>query len=306
MTSRNVLNTLKILFWGVVAVIAALTMLALYRGQNPFDSIDFTHTNQGTLSVLHEQTITENITSVNLGWNVGGINVVVSNDDKIHLIERSYEKVAQSKWAIVSVNGDTLKITSGNKNAFWFFFWHTPETFLEVQLPKKTYDEFRLSVTSGNNKVTDLSVKAMDINSTSGNLSIKNLAAETLDLNMTSGQTTFQNAAMHDFDGVMTSGNMTYDGVVDRSLRLTMTSGQFSTQLGETAPKNIDFQMTSGQASFSLNAEADFTLTLSKTSGSFAANFEHTQNGSKYTYKNGRDAYRMGMTSGSLSFNIQN
>lgn len=306
MTSRNVLNTLKILFWGVVVVIAALAMLALYRGQNPFDSIDFTRPNQGPLSVLHEQTITENITSVNLGWNVGGITVVASSDDKIHLIERAYEKVARSKWAIVSINGDTLKVTSGNKNAFWFFFWHSPETYLEVQLPKKNYDEFKLSVTSGNNKVTDLSVKEMDVNSTSGNLSIKNLAAETLDLTMTSGQTTFQNASMHDFDGVMTSGNMTFDGVVDQSLRLTMTSGQFSTQLNEAAPKNIDFQMTSGLARFTLNGAADFTLTLSKTSGSFAANFDHTQNGNKYTYGNGRDTYRMGMTSGSLSFDIQN
>jgi lia operon protein LiaG len=305
MNSRKIAGVLRILFWGVVAVIAALTMFAFYRGENPFDSINFNHANSGTLSVLHEQTITENITNVNLGWNAGGVTVVASNDDKIRLIERSYENVAQNKWAIVSISGETLKVTSGIKNAFWFFFWHSPETYLEVQLPKKTYDTFKLSVTSGNNKVSDLSVKSLDVNSTSGNLSIKNLTAETVDFNMTSGQTTFENAAAHEFDGVMTSGNMTFDGVIDQNMRLTMTSGQFSTQLRESAPKTIDFQMTSGQARFMLDATADFTLSLNKTSGSFAANFEHTQNGNKYTYKNGKDTYHMGMTSGSLTVDIQ-
>jgi lia operon protein LiaG len=305
MNSRKIAGILRILFWGVIAVIAALTMFAFYRGENPFDSIDFDQPNSGTLSVLHEQTITENISSVNLGWNAGGVTVVASNDDKIRLIERSYENVAQSKWAIVTVSGETLKVTSGIKNAFWFFFWHSPQTYLEVQLPKKTYDTFKLSVTSGNNKVSDLSVKSMDVNSTSGNLSIQNLAAETVNFNMTSGQTTFENASTHDFDGVMTSGNMTFDGSVDQTMRLTMTSGQFSTQLKASAPKTIDFQMISGQAKFTLDATADFTLSLNKTSGSFAANFEHTQNDKKYTYKNGRDTYHMGMTSGSLTFDIQ-
>jgi hypothetical protein len=306
MTSRNVASILKILFWSVVAVIAALSMLALYRGQNPFDSIDFTHTNQGSLSVLHEQTIVDDITSISLGWNVGGVTVAASNDEKIHLIERAYESVSESKWASVNVDGKTLKVVSRNKNAFWFFFWHTPETYLEVQLPKKTYEMFRLSVTSGNNKISDLSAKAMDINSTSGNLSIKNLDTETLDFNMTSGQTTFENAKIHDFGGIMTSGSMHYDGVVDQKLHVTMTSGLFTAKLAETAPQNIDFQMTSGSAHVTLSAAADFTLTLSKTSGSFAADFQHTQNGNKYTYKNGKDDYRFGMTSGSLTFSIQN
>lgn len=302
MNSRNIASILKILFWGVVALIASLLFLSFYRGENPFVSFD---TQPGPLSILHEETISDNITSIHLSWNVGGVTVIASKDDKIHLIERSYNKVSQNKWLSTTIVGETLRITSRNKNAFWFFIWHSPETYLELQLPVKTYDDFRLNVTSGQNEVHDLSTKKFDINSTSGSLWIKNLNTEKLDFSMTSGQTTIEASKTHDLSGVMTSGSLKYEGMVDQSIHLTMTSGQFNTTLTEIAPQSINFQMTSGLAQINLKAPADFTLALSKTSGSFAANFQHTQDGNKYTYKNGKDDYRFGMTSGSLSFSIQ-
>ncbi|TFG82713.1 MAG: hypothetical protein E4G74_02300 [Erysipelotrichales bacterium] len=302
MTSHNIANVLKIFFWGIVVVIATMVMLSFSRGENPFDTID---TDQGTLSVLHEQTINEDISSISLGWYIGGVTVTASNDDKIHLVERAYANVAESKWANVSVNGGTLKITSRNKSVFNFFFWHTPSTYLELRLPAKEYTSFALNLTSGENEVRDLSTLLFDVNSTSGTLTIKNLSTEKLELNMTSGQTTFTDAKTQEFDGVITSGNLRYDGVVDQRLDLTMTSGVFNTELRESAPQSIDFHMTSGVAHITLATPADFMLTLSKTSGLFTANFNHTQNGNKYTYKNGRDDYRFGMTSGALTIKTQ-
>lgn len=302
MNSRNIASVLKILFWGIIAMIAGLLLFSFYKGNNPFETIT---PEQGPLSVLHEETITEEIISVNLSWNVGGVKVIVSKDDNIHLIERSYVAVSKSKWAITSTANKTLKISSGNKNSFFFLFWHTPATYLELQLPAKTYDTFKFSVISGKNELSDLSVNLLNVNSTSGNISVKNLRADTLKLNITSGNITLGNATIHTFDAVMTSGNMIYDGVVDQRLDLTMTSGQFNSDLRGTAPQSIDFQMTSGQAHFTLAAPADFQLSLSKTSGNFSADFDHSQNGNTYTYKNGRDDYRLKMTSGSLTFSLQ-
>lgn len=302
MNSRTIASILKVLFWGIIALIGSLLLLSFYKGDNPFETIT---PDQGTLSVLHEETFNEDITSINLSWNVGGVKVVVSNDDKIRLIERSYVAVSSSKWAKTSIDNKTLKISSGNKNSFFFLFWHTPATYIELQLPVKTYDDFKLNVTSGNNELNDFTVKSLDINSTSGSIRVKNLVADTLKLNMTSGSMSFGNANIHSIDAVMTSGDMVYDGVIDQRLDLTMTSGQFNSDLRGVAPQSIDFQMTSGQAHFTLAAPSDFQLSLSKTSGSFTADFDHSQNGSKYTYKNGRDDYRLGMTSGSLTFSVQ-
>jgi hypothetical protein len=303
MTSRKVAAVFKIFFWAIVAVIAGLVLLMFYRGENPFNIID---TNQGPLSILNEQTISDNITSITVGWNVGGVTVKVSADDKIHIVERSHEAIAQNKWATVTVSGEALRITSKNKNAFFFIFWHSPQTYLELSLPAKVYETFNLNVTSGNNEIRDLAVKTLDINSTSGNLDVKNIDVETLRFTMTSGHSDYANAKTHVFDGVMTSGDLSYDGVVDQRLDLTMTSGQFNTTLLDTAPQTIDFNMTSGVSRFTLPATSDFTMSLSKTTGIFSANFEHTQNGNKYTYKTGRDDYRLGMTSGSLTLVVQN
>ncbi len=303
MNSRNIANGIRVVVWAIVAIVASLLMLSFYNGENPLQIID---NHDGPLSVLQEKTITEMITSVNLDWNAGGVTVRASSDDKVHLVERSYEKVTESKWASVTVAGGTLRIASRNKNIFNFFFWHSPQTYLELSLPAKTYEFFKLNVTSGNNEIFDLSAKKTDFNSTSGDLSIKNLTADTLDFNMTSGQSVFENVKVHDLSGVMTSGNLRYVGVVDQLLDVTITSGQFKTTLQEMAPKTIDFQMTSGLAKFELAAPADFQLQLSKTSGSFTANFAAVQDGNRYTYKTGRDNYRLGMTSGSLTFSVLN
>ena len=301
MKTNTIASLLKATFWLVIAALAALVMVSFMQGNNPFDFVDQP---QGPITVLYERTVAEEITKLNINWNVGGVEIKVSEDDHIHIVERGRGDVPESKWASFTQENGSLTITSKNKNFIYLFFWHTPETYLELRLPKITYDSVMLNVTSGNNTIDDLSVDRLTTRSTSGILRFNNLTANTLKLDMTSGQTFFEDSIVPEIDAVMTSGTFNFDGVIADTLDLTMTSGLFTARLKETAPRTIDFQMTSGSADFDLNAPADFVLRLSKTSGNFSANFPNVKENNTYTYKNGRDDYRINMTSGSIQFNV--
>lgn len=300
MRNRPVLNLIKALFWLVVAALASLVFIAFMNGENPF-MIKY---EEGDLRVLHQETISEDISSIEIDWTSGGVDILKSSDDKIHIVERSTAELDESKWLKKTVIDETLKITSRNRNVFYFFFWHTPQTFLEIRLPDKLYDEVKLNLPSGLNRIAALNAGNVEIDATSGAQYFNNIQADSLRLNMTSGLAVLKDFDVDDLSMTMTSGNLTFTGVASESFRAEMTSGIFNATLREHAPSTLDFSMTSGQAELFVPSDADFELTLEKTSGSFNADFANTSNGNTYTHKNGQDDYELSMTSGSLSFHV--
>ncbi len=300
MRNRPVLNLIKALFWLVVAALASLVFIAFMNGENPF-MIKY---EEGDLRVLHQETLSEDISSIEIDWTSGGVDILKSPDDKIHIVERSTAELDESKWLKTTINDETLRITSRNRNVFFFFFWHTPQTFLEIRLPAKLYDQVKLDLPSGLNRIFELNATVVDIDATSGAQYFSNIHADSFKLNMTSGLAVLKDFDVEDLTLTMTSGNLTFTGIASESFKAEMTSGIFNATLKDNAPSTLDFTMTSGQAELFVSADADFKLTLGKTSGSFNADFTNTSNGNTYTHKNGRDDYELLMTSGSLGFHV--
>jgi DUF4097 and DUF4098 domain-containing protein YvlB len=104
---------------------------------------------------------------------------------------------------------------------------------------------------------------------------------------------------------ILTSGDASFSGVVSDSLKAEMTSGRILGNLTEVAPEDVDVDMTSGMIELTFVKEADFEVRVEKTSGLFNANWPNANSSSPYRYQNGRDDYRVSMTSGIVTFKVQ-
>ncbi len=302
MTSRYLLGTIKIVIFSLIAVIATLVFFALFNGQSlPFNFAE----NKEPNVLLQDVTIEENINNVNLEWYSGGVVISKSYDDKIHFKERSTEKLNSNKWASAEVVGNTLNLKSNNKYNFVLFFFQSPATYLELRLPDKQYESFRMLMTSGNTTISDFEISDVDITITSGNLYMFNIQSQRMTINMTSGNSNFQNTLMQSFDLTMTSGNTDFEGIISEECRIDMTSGNLNLTSTTFTPRIMNVNMTSGDADITLSKDYGFVLKLDKTSGNVDLDNEIEKvSESEYTYYNKEYNINVDMTSGSFDLNL--
>jgi len=302
MTSKYLLGTIKIVIYSMIAVIATLVFFALFNGQPlPFN---ITEDKEPTV-LLQDVTIEDNINNIDLEWYSGGVVVSKSYDDKIHFKEKSTEKLNSNKWASTEVIGDTLYLKSNNKYNFVLFFYHTPATYLELRLPEKQYESFKLLMTSGNTTISEFDISDVDITLTSGNLFLFNIQSTRMTIDMTSGNSNFQNTLMQTFDLTMTSGNTDFDGIISEECRVDMTSGNLNL-ITSLTPRVMNLSMTSGDADITLNKTDGFVLKLDKTSGNVDLDPEIVKvSETEYTYFHKDYNINVEMTSGSFDLKLR-
>lgn len=286
----------------MIAVIATLVFFALFNGQPlPFN---ITEDKEPTV-LLQDVTIEDNINNIDLEWYSGGVVVSKSYDDKIHFKEKSTEKLNSNKWASTEVIGDTLYLKSNNKYNFVLFFYHTPATYLELRLPEKQYESFKLLMTSGNTTISEFDISDVDITLTSGNLFLFNIQSTRMTIDMTSGNSNFQNTLMQTFDLTMTSGNTDFDGIISEECRVDMTSGNLNL-ITSLTPRVMNLSMTSGDADITLNKTDGFVLKLDKTSGNVDLDPEIVKvSETEYTYFHKDYNINVEMTSGSFDLKLR-
>lgn len=303
MTSRYLLGTIKIVIFSMIAVIATFVFFTLFNGQAiPFKIAE---TKEPTI-LLQDVTIEENIDNVNLEWYSGGVVITRSYDNKIHFKERSTEKLNSNKWASTEVIGDTLNLKSNNKYNFILFFFHSPATYLELRLPEKQYESFRMLMTSGNTTISEFDIIDVDVTITSGNLFLFNIQSERMTVNMTSGNANFQNTFTQNFDLTMTSGNTDFEGIISVECRIDMTSGNLNLTSTSHTPRVMNVNMTSGDADITLSKNYGFVLNLDKTSGNIDLDNEIVKvSESEYTYYHKENNINVDMTSGSFDLNLR-
>lgn len=292
------------LLWGLVALTAVYFLFTLANGQNPLGNFDV-ELNPEADVVLFEQTINDDIDNLRIEWVSGGVTILPSADDSIHIIERSTSKLAQSKWASIKQDNKSLTIVSRNKTGIFFLFWHTPITHLEVRLPEDLYESMVLEGTSGSYHINDLDFTKLSVELTSGEFDLDRSDIQDFELSMQSGLSDLDNVNTQSATVYSTSGSFRFMGSITESLKAEMTSGEQVYRLSGQAPSTLDFEMTSGSASIDLPENPGFELGLEKTSGSFQADFEHTEFGDVYTYGDGSYRYTADMTSGSLRISVQ-
>ncbi len=255
-------------------------------------------------NVLYDVTLDESVKSVTIDWISGGVKIIPTNDSSIRIVEKSYEPVERTKWATVSVLGNTLTIESKNKPLFFFMGLMTKSTYLEVYLPISTsFDSVKLNGVSGNYSIEELYSNLTQINLTSGNLSYHNSYSALLSLTMTSGNSTITDSQILSANITMTSGRLDYQADTI-NFNAKMTSGLADITLGTTNPESLSMSMTSGSCTINLKEQSAFSVSVDKSSGSFNPSFTHIKNGNVYAYLSGGPTYDIDLTSGTVDFNL--
>ena len=221
---RSILKVLKILLWALILV-AAIYLYMLFRDGGSLVQI---MSEPRSLEVVQDLRFEAEVQSIQIDWISGGITVTPSTDNLIHVIEKAEKGLNSAKYASIDASNGKLTIRSKNENNVWFFFYRTPLTYLELQVPQSDYDEIVLNLTSGSHKVSNLMVDAMILDLTSGELSIAESDIARLNMTMTSGNTNLSNVVGQDLRVEMTSGQLRTTGSFSNLIQIEMTSGDLS------------------------------------------------------------------------------
>lgn len=297
---RSILKVLKILLWALILV-AAIYLYMLFRDGGSLVQI---MSEPRSLEVVQDLRFEAEVQSIQIDWISGGITVTPSTDNLIHVIEKAEKGLNSAKYASIDASNGKLTIRSKNENNVWFFY-RTPLTYLELQVPQSDYDEIVLNLTSGSHKVSNLMVDAMILDLTSGELSIAESDIARLNMTMTSGNTNLSNVVGQDLRVEMTSGQLRTTGSFSNLIQIEMTSGDLSLDTHLDAPNRLTLAMTSGNAELILSQTEGFQFAVDKTSGNFTPSFNYTGDSDDPIYLEGDVRYTVDMTSGNVSVKVK-
>lgn len=298
---RSILNVLKILLWALILV-AAIYLFMMFRDGG---SLIQTMNEPKDLELVQDLSFEAEVKSLQIDWISGGITVTPSTDNKIHVLEKAEKGLSSSKYASIDASNGKLTIRSKNRNNVWFFFYRTPLTYLELQIPQSDYEEIVLNLTSGNHQLSGLNTEDMIIDLTSGALNLSNAHISSLNLTMTSGNTRLSDIIGQDLRVEMTSGELRTSGSFSKLIQIDMTSGNLNVDTHLDAPEQLALEMTSGNAELILSQTEGFQFDVDKTSGNFTPSFDYTGDSDDPIYLEGDARYTVDMTSGNVSVKVK-
>ena len=298
---RSILNVLKILLWALILVAAIYLFMMFRDGGSLIQSMN----DPKNLEVVQDLSFDAEVQSIQIDWISGGITVTPSTDGMIHVLEKAEKGLSSSKYASIDASNGKLTIRSKNKNNVWFFFYRTPLTYLELQVPRSDYEEIILNLTSGSHKLSDVNTEDMIIDLTSGELRLSNANISRLNMTMTSGNTRLTDVMGEDLRVEMTSGELRTTGSFSNMIQIDMTSGNLSLDTHLDAPEQLALEMTSGNAELILSQTEGFQFDVDKTSGNFTPSFNYTGDSDDPIYLEGEARYTVDMTSGNVSVKVK-
>lgn len=303
MTSKYLIGAIKITIYFIIAFVSTYIFVTLFHNQ----PLPFAIPNKNEpMLVLQNIVLEDTITSLDIEWYVGGVEITKSTDNRIHIVEKSTSNLDENKLVKPKVSNNTLYLHSRNKNNVNFLFYQSPMTYLELQLPDQDYSHFKLYMTSGKTSITDFFITKLDLDMTSGNLHLNNLKSEDMNITMTSGYASLNQVYTYDFNLGMTSGNASFVGTITNDLDVEMTSGDLDLDTSLDSPNSLKLEMTSGNATLTLSENEGFHVAVDKSSGHFRPDSKMTRiNDDLYEYMQSTINYSVEMTSGSLNINLQ-
>lgn len=215
----------------------------------------------------------ENVSSVNIDLASGDVDVFKSNDNEVKVIEKSQGN-GKSKVNI-DVAGGELRIKEKSRFIFVFNIFNR-KTNIEVYLPEKVYERFKVDSTSGNYLISDLTIKKVDIESTSGKMELNNITSDDLKVDITSGKAKIDGSS--------------------KKVEVDMTSGNVDIK-SNTELEALDIDMTSGSVSVILPKSSNFAISSDITSGKIDNEFERINN----VEKGNKAQFNIALTSGKVN-----
>lgn len=279
----------QIVWWSCLALtLSALLILGISKRADIGSLI-------GSISkdALHEvysaDVNADEVQSVEVNWHAGNVRIRPSDDDRVHLTQRSYYNV---RALACDVSDGRLAIEENAADSFFIFFG-TRSSDLELTLPSKQYREFTLKMTSGHTDVSGVAASSMELEVTSGRLQADTLQADAIRAKITSGNMDVGQAQAGSLSVDATSGDTTFKGSFT-SVSGRTTSGSVAVET-DVVPESLDAEMSSGKVSVTMPDNDGFLLNCKKSSGSVRSDFDLMES---INQGNGRYTYGSGSTSG--------
>ena len=231
----------------------------------------------------------DGISALLIEMRSGDLTLGISEDENIHVVERSQAELNEQQRASFNRSGDCLRISQGrNYVGFFFFGFGIISSNLEVYLPECTWrsiiasgvmdvnvdgldcQSLSLKSSSGDMNLNRLRVQSLIIESISGDIDLAG-DVEALDIRNKSGDINLHGVNIGSFSADLISGDIVLDG----SLRRAALKGKSGdTRISTATPlEALNIETISGDVRLSLPENDGFSIKYKRVSGDLRSDF---------------------------------
>lgn len=265
---KNLYIALIVLMSLVVILLTGILTFGIIRGGYSFGGS--VEKKEANIRKEKEYSLTE-IETLSLNFVASNINVILTNDESLRIVQYSNDELESDKLFDDSVNGQTLKIMEDklNNHVFWWWFDNTTSAY-DIYLPKSYQKALSIKTVSAQIVINDdLILTDMQVNSTSGDIELKNVnVTNEFETKTISGEIILENIKASECDIQTTSGDISIKSVEGEN-RIHSISGKvivdkmtglanIETTSGDIKINNYDIQNNSTLKSISGDIEVTF------------------------------------------------
>lgn len=239
------------------------------------------------------------INDIDLDWLSGGIRVLPSTDEMIHVMQYANKHYSERKLMQTGINGDRLCITDGRKRR-GFIGLNIGRTLLELHIPRRVLTSLQVKSTGGQMEIHEILASRCQCKIISGSIAIsgkmeelevyaaasqivgRHLKADTLMLHSNSSKVKISGEFRH------VESKSTGRGLYMDCLRIPDYLGSISTGM---------------KAVVSIPDHEGFEVHLQERAGTLKSDFELTPLHGKlgcFSYKNGKKQFHIEIRGGSF------
>lgn len=319
MNSGTVLRVVALACVSVFAIGVLIYGLATGFGLKEFRRFGF----QKDFTTPYEYTKeADELTEIDITWLAGPVTLSFYNGPDIRVTEIAQRDLSESEQLSLSLSRKKLDIRWNSSLFNLFGFWHSEAKSLEVQIPRQfTYslESVRVSTSSGDIVMDDLTVEKAVFETVSGELQVRNISAEEVQLKTTSGDIVAENVAgIESFTASTVSGEAQFSGIQAGKFEFKTTSGDLvfggtaegfkgsavSGELDVTLsnwPAETKLDSVSGDIAFRAPSSPEgFTCKFKTVSGDFKSAFATQKSDDTYICGDGTLEMKINTTSGDV------
>lgn len=228
--------------------------LLLLTGTMLFSGCSSENTDNSTFNKIKEESLSDNISSVEVNWVDGTVNVLENNNNNIHIVQTATANFKEKNAFSYEVNNGVLKITDNNRSAISS---STGNSEISIYLPPKIYDAINIQATSGTVKTESIQADSISLD---GSAATFQIAGEFGNVRYTgvSGKLTLTCSTMPDAINVDANSGTVNITLPENNGFTLATSGKIECEFPtsnmngklvyEDGSSQIDLKITSGSA----------------------------------------------------------
>lgn len=325
------MKTFKIVIWVVIAVLLTSTLIFALSAQSSssklfpigVSGLSGNYKNSSEYKIGGPSMSVDNVSSVEVNWISGGINVLSSTDNNI-LFDCPEDKKLDDDYKLRYLVKDgklTIQFTKPF-NVFQQLFKKNIKKTLNIYIPSSV-TEIEVNNVSSDTVISDISadlleinnvsgeiyinslsltgkeIKRISIDNVSGKMTINNIITDNLSVNTVSGGFTADNTTAKFFYIDNVSGKINLDGSFDK-VEADTVSGDFTIN-SKTMLSDLAVDGVSAAINITIPENDGFELELDKASAYFKCQFETKNTGDLYIYKNRTSKFEIDTVSGNVN-----